>query len=83
MAFSPTPPGHFLGGGGGFALLIVRQLLWGGSDSGWSSLVCILLFITGIQLFCTGIVGQYLSRTYLETKRRPLYIVKEFSEERP
>lgn len=60
-------------------VLIIRQLIWGGSAYGWPSLVCILLFITGIQLFCTGIVGQYLSRTYLETKRRPLYIVKEDS----
>jgi glucosyltransferase len=91
MAFSTTPlaissvvgVAFFLIAFFMIALLIVRQLVWGGSASGWPSLVCILLFITGIQLFCTGIVGQYLSRTYLETKRRPLYIVKEFSEERP
>jgi len=91
MAFSTTPlaissvvgVAFFLIAVFMIALLIVRQLVWGGSASGWPSLVCILLFITGIQLFCTGIVGQYLSRTYLETKRRPLYIVKEFSEERP
>ncbi|HWP96459.1 MAG TPA: glycosyltransferase family 2 protein [Syntrophomonadaceae bacterium] len=62
-------------------IIMVRQLTWGGSAFGWPMLVCIMLFITGIQLFCTGIVGQYLSRTYLETKRRPLYIVKEFSDE--
>lgn len=61
--------------------LIIRQVIWGGSAYGWPSLVCIMLFITGIQLFCTGIVGQYLSRTYLETKRRPLYIIKEYSDE--
>jgi len=91
MAFSTTPlaissvvgVAFFLISFFMIALLIVRQLIWGGSTSGWPSLVCILLFITGIQLFCTGIVGQYLSRTYLETKRRPLYIVKEFSDQNP
>lgn len=56
---------------------IVRQLVWGGSAYGWSSLVCIILFLAGIQLFCIGILGQYLSKAYLETKRRPIYIVKE------
>ena len=56
---------------------IVRQLLWGGSAYGWSSMVCIILFLSGIQLFCVGILGQYLSKTYLETKKRPIYIVRE------
>ncbi|MEN6389197.1 MAG: glycosyltransferase family 2 protein [Syntrophomonas sp.] len=90
MAFSTTPlaissvvgVAFFLISFFMIGMLIIRQLIWGGSAYGWPSLVCILLFITGIQLFCTGIVGQYLSRTYLETKRRPLYIVKEISEER-
>ncbi len=57
--------------------VIVRQLIWGGSAYGWPSLVCILLFVTGIQLFCIGILGQYLSKTYLEVKRRPIYIIRE------
>ena len=57
--------------------VIVRQLIWGGSAFGWPSLVCILLFVTGIQLFCIGILGQYLSKTYLEVKRRPIYILRE------
>jgi glucosyltransferase len=56
---------------------IVRQLVWGGSAYGWSSMVCIILFLSGIQLFCIGILGQYLSKTYLETKKRPIYIVRE------
>lgn len=56
---------------------IVRQLLWGGSAYGWSSMVCIILFLSGIQLFCVGILGQYLSKTYLEAKKRPIYIVRE------
>jgi glycosyltransferase involved in cell wall biosynthesis len=61
--------------------LLIKQMLGGGSIFGWPFLLCILLFITGIQLFCTGIVGQYVSKTYLETKHRPIYIVKEFSDE--
>lgn len=89
MAFSTTPlaissvvgVAFFLISFFMIGILIIRQLIWGGSANGWPSLVCILLFITGIQLFCTGIVGQYLSRTYLETKRRPLYIVKEISDD--
>ncbi len=62
-----------------FAILfvIVRQLVWGGSAFGWPSLVCIILFIAGIQLFCMGILGQYLAKTYLEVKKRPIYILRE------
>lgn len=56
---------------------IVRKLVFGDPVSGWPSLVCIILLTSGIQFFCTGILGQYLSKTYLEVKRRPLYIVKE------
>ncbi len=57
--------------------VIVRQLLWGGSAFGWPSLVCIILFLAGIQLFCIGIVGQYLAKTYLEVKGRPIYLLRE------
>lgn len=63
-----------------FAMLIfvfVRALIWGDPVGGWPSLVCIILFVGGIQLFCTGILGQYLSKTYLEVKRRPQYIIQE------
>lgn len=62
-----------------FAIIfvIVRQLLWGGSAFGWPSLVCIILFLAGIQLFCMGILGQYLAKTYLEVKKRPIYILRE------
>lgn len=63
--------------------IIVRTLLWGDPVSGWPSLVCIIFMVSGIQLFCTGIVGQYLSKTYLETKRRPVFILKESSREEP
>lgn len=55
---------------------IIRQLVWGGSAYGWSSLVCIIFLIGGIQLFCIGILGQYLSKTYLETKKRPIYLIR-------
>ena len=57
--------------------VIVRQVLFGGSAFGWPSLVCIIVFFSGIQLLCIGILGQYLSKTYLETKRRPIYIISE------
>lgn len=62
-----------------FAIIfvIVRQLLWGGSAFGWPSLVCIILFLAGIQLFCVGIVGQYLAKTYLEVKGRPIYLLRD------
>lgn len=57
--------------------IIVRKVLFGAPTAGWSSLVCIILFVSGIQLFCTGILGQYLAKVYLETKQRPLYIAKD------
>lgn len=57
--------------------VIVRQLVWGGSAFGWPSLVCIILFLTGIQLFCIGILGQYIAKIHMEVKDRPIYIVRE------
>ncbi|MBS6194145.1 MAG: glycosyltransferase family 2 protein [Clostridiales bacterium] len=62
--------------------IIARTLIFGDPVAGWPSLVCIIFLVSGIQLFCTGIVGQYLSRTYLETKHRPIYILKETSQEK-
>lgn len=59
--------------------IIIRTLIWGDPVGGWPSLVCIIFMVGGIQLFCTGIIGIYLSKTYLETKKRPIYIVKETS----
>ncbi len=60
-------------------VVMVRQWTVGDPNNtvGWASMVCIILFVSGVQLFCVGIVGQYLSKTYLEVKNRPLYIVKE------
>lgn len=57
--------------------IIVRTLLYGDPVSGWPSLVCIIMLIGGIQLLCIGILGQYLAKTYLETKNRPIYIERE------
>ncbi len=62
-----------------FAIVFVaiRQLLFHNSVSGWASLVCILCFLSGLQLFCLGVMGHYISKIYLETKKRPIYIVRE------
>lgn len=62
-------------------VIIMRTAIWGDPVAGWPSLVCIIFLVSGIQLFCTGIVGQYLSKTYLETKHRPIFILRESSEE--
>lgn len=58
-------------------VIIIKTLIFGDPTSGWPSLVCIIFFVSGIQLFCLGIIGKYLSKTYLETKNRPIYIIKE------
>lgn len=57
--------------------IIVKTLVWGDPVGGWPSMACIMFFVGGIQLFCTGIIGEYLAKTYLEAKHRPVYIVKE------
>lgn len=58
-------------------IIIAKTLLWGDPVAGYPSQICIIFFIGGIQLFCLGILGQYLAKTYLETKKRPIYIVRE------
>lgn len=58
-------------------VIIFKTLVWGDPVSGWPSLACIIIFVSGIQLFFMGIFGEYLAKTYLETKKRPVYIVKE------
>ena len=57
--------------------IVARALMFGDPTSGWPSLACIIIFIGGLQLFCIGVLGQYLAKTYLETKERPIYICKE------
>ena len=62
-------------------VIIIRTLVWGGPVSGWPSMACIVFMVSGVQLLCLGILGQYLSKTYLETKHRPIYLLRESSEE--
>lgn len=57
--------------------ILVRSLFWTDPTSGWQSMVCIISLVSGVQLLCLGILGQYLSKTYLEVKNRPKYLVKE------
>ena len=57
--------------------IIIRSFVWTDPVGGWPSLVCIISLVSGVQLFCLGILGQYLSKTYLEVKKRPIYLVKE------
>ena len=57
--------------------IIVRSFFWTDPTSGWQSMVCIISLVSGVQLLCMGIIGQYLAKTYLEVKDRPKYIVKE------
>ena len=61
--------------------IIIRTLVYGDPTSGWPSLACIIMLVSGIQLFSLGIIGQYLSKTYLEVKNRPVYIVKETEQD--
>ncbi len=63
----------------GIVAVMIRHLLGVKSAYGWSSMTCIILFVNGFQLFCMGVLGQYLAKTYLEVKNRPIYIVKEKS----
>lgn len=60
--------------------VIVRKLAFGDPVQGWASTICILLFCSGIQLLGIGIIGEYLAKTYLEVKNRPIYIVRETEE---
>ena len=64
----------------GIIFIVVRKLVYGDQTAGWPSLVCIILFCSSIQLLCIGIIGEYLAKTYLETKKRPIYIIKDRDE---
>lgn len=63
----------------GIIFIIARWMMFGDPVDGWASTITIVLFVSGIQLFCTGIIGLYLSKTYMEIKNRPVYIIKEQS----
>lgn len=58
-------------------LIIIKTIVYGDPVSGWPSLACIVLFISGVQLFFLGIIGTYISKIYLEVKNRPIYIIKD------
>ncbi len=85
VSFSNTPihmasyMGLGLTGLSALALIfvVVRALMFGDPVAGWPSLVCIITFIGGVQLFVMGVMGQYIAKTYMEVKRRPHFIVKE------
>ena len=61
----------------GVMVIVIRRLIFGDPVAGWASLASIIVFLGGLQLLCIGIMGQYLAKTYMETKRRPVYIVRE------
>ena len=61
--------------------VFVRRLMFGDPVAGWASTACIILFVSGVQLFCLGIIGEYMSKNYLETKKRPHYIIAETNDE--
>ncbi|HPS81725.1 MAG TPA: glycosyltransferase family 2 protein, partial [Candidatus Limiplasma sp.] len=85
IGFSTAPLAIASVMGLGFCLLafvlilyfFIKTLIWGDPVAGFPAMICIILLLGGIQLFCTGILGQYMSKTYLETKRRPIYIARE------
>ena len=58
-------------------VIVAKTLIWGDPVAGYPSLICVILLMSGKQLFCTGIVGQYVAKMYLETKQRPIYIIRE------
>ena len=62
--------------------IIVRKLLFGDPVAGWASTMCVIIFIGGIQLLCLGIMGQYIGKTYMETKNRPQYIIARTNVEK-
>ena len=65
----------------GFVVILVKTLVWGDPVGGWPSLACLITLFGGMQLLCLGIIGEYLAKAYLETKRRPIYIIRESNEE--
>ena len=65
----------------GFVVILVKTLVWGDPVGGWPSLACLITLFGGMQLLCLGIIGEYLAKAYLETKQRPIYIIRESNEE--
>jgi len=61
-------------------ITVIKTIAFGEDVAGYPTTICVIFLLSGLQLFCTGILGQYLSKTYLETKNRPIYISKETAE---
>ena len=61
--------------------IVLRRLMFGDPVAGWASLICVIIFVGGIQMFSIGLMGQYISRMYMETKKRPHYIVSETNQD--
>lgn len=61
--------------------IVVRQLIFGDPVAGWASTICTIIFVGGIQLFCIGIMGQYIAKIYMESKRRPHYIIAQTNKD--
>lgn len=89
MGFSTMPLSLSSYGGIGFCILsfimvvvlIIKNLIWHDPVAGWPAMMCVIFFIGGVQLLCLGILGQYLARTYMEVKKRPIYILRDTSYE--
>ena len=62
-------------------VIIVKTIAFGDPTSGWPSLACIIFLVSGVQLLCIGVIGEYLAKTYLEVKNRPIYVIKESNME--
>lgn len=88
LAFSTVPLAavSFLGGlfcVAAFIMIVatvIKTLIWGDPAAGYPTLICAIFLVGGVQLLCTGVLGSYLEKTYLETKSRPKYIIKETEE---
>ena len=61
--------------------IIIRRIIFGDPVAGWASIICVVIFIGGLELFCLGIIGQYIAKIYLETKRRPHFIIADSNVE--
>ena len=61
--------------------IVVRKLIYDDPVAGWASTICVIIFIGGLQLFCLGVIGQYVSKMYLETKKRPHFIIEETNDD--
>lgn len=63
-------------------VVVVRRLIYGDPVAGWASTICVIIFIGGLQLFCLGVIGQYISKMYVETKKRPHFIISETNDDK-